>query len=111
SAFVVMAHTNAIYSPPGTGGILLEEPAGGFRIDHDQKFNATTNLQYLFEKRTGAWVALAWRYDSGLVSGAVRSLEDALALTGEQQAAIGFFCGGKAAALDAPLSAQDCTTT
>ena len=24
SAFVVMAHTNAIYSPPGVGGILLE---------------------------------------------------------------------------------------
>ena len=29
SAFVVMAHTNAIYSPPGTGGILLEEACGG----------------------------------------------------------------------------------
>ena len=52
SAFVVMAHTNAIFSPPGTGGILLEEATGDFRIDHDQKFNATTNLQYVFEKRT-----------------------------------------------------------
>src|SRR5262249_42027882 len=54
SAFVVMAHTNAIYSPPGVGGILAEQPEGAFRIDHDQKFNATTNLQYLFDKRTGA---------------------------------------------------------
>ena len=52
SAFVVMAHTNAIYSPPGVGGILLEQPEGDFRIDHDQKFNATTNVQYVFEKRT-----------------------------------------------------------
>ena len=52
SAFVVMAHTNAIFSPPGTGGILLEEPDGDFRIDHDQKFNATTNLQYVFNKRS-----------------------------------------------------------
>ena len=50
SAFVVMAHTNAIFSPPGVGGILLEQPSGDFRIDHDQKFNATTNLQYMFDK-------------------------------------------------------------
>jgi Carboxypeptidase regulatory-like domain len=111
SAFVVMAHTNAIYSPPGVGGILLEQPEGGFRIDHDQKFNATTNLQYLFEKRTGAWAALAWRYDSGLVAGAVASLEDALALTADQQAAIGFFCGNKFATRDAPLTSGTCTTS
>jgi hypothetical protein len=52
-----MAHANAIYSPPGVGGILLEQPEGDFRIDHDQKFNATTNVQYVFEKRTGAWAA------------------------------------------------------
>jgi hypothetical protein len=111
SAFVVMAHTNAIYSPPGVGGILLEQPQGDFRIDHDQKFNATTNLQYLFEKRTGAWAALAWRYDSGLVAGAVASLEDALALTADQQAAIGFFCGSQFATRDAPLTSGTCTTS
>jgi hypothetical protein len=111
SAFVVMAHTNAIYSPPGVGGILLEQPPGDFRIDHDQKFNATTNLQYVFDKSRGTWAALAWRYDSGLVAGSVGSLEDALALTADQQAAIGFFCGGKSAALGAPLTADDCTPT
>jgi len=91
SAFIVMAHTNAVYSPPGVGGILLEQPAGDFRIDHDQKFNSTVNLQYALNKRTGTWAALNWRYDSGLVAGAVGSLEDALALTGDQQAAIGLF--------------------
>jgi hypothetical protein len=111
SAFVVMAHTNAIYSPPGVGGILLEQPAGDFRIDHDQKFNATTNVQYVFEKRTGAWAALSWRYDSGLVAGAVASLEDALALTAEQQAAIGFFCGSQFATRDAPLTSATCTAS
>jgi outer membrane cobalamin receptor len=109
SAFVVMAHTNAIYSPPGVGGLLLEQPEGDFRIDHDQKFNSTTNLQYVFEKRTGAWAALSWRYDSGLVAGAVASLEDALGLTADQQAAIGLFCGSKSAALGSPLTADDCT--
>ena len=111
SAFVVMAHTNAIYSPPGVGGILLEQPEGDFRIDHDQKFNATTNLQYVFEKTRGAWAALAWRYDSGLVAGSVASLEDALALTADQQAAIGFYCGNTFAALGAPLTAAECTTS
>ena len=30
------------------------------------------------------------------------SLEDALALTADQQAAIGFFCGGQVATRDAP---------
>ena len=54
----------------GTGGILLEEASGDFRIDHDQKFNSTANFQYLFSKRIGAWAALSWRYDSGLVAGA-----------------------------------------
>ena len=104
SAFVVMAHTNAIFSPPGSGGILLEEPAGDFRIDHDQKFNSTTNLQYTFDKVRGAWAALSWRYDSGLVAGSVATIEDALALTGDQQAAIGFFCGSTVATREAPIA-------
>jgi hypothetical protein len=111
SAFVVMAHTNAIYSPPGVGGILLEQPEGDFRIDHDQKFNATTNVQYIFEKRTGAWAALSWRYDSGLVAGAVGSLEDALALTADQQTAIGFFCGNQFATRDQALTSATCTSS
>jgi len=111
SAFVVMAHTNAIYSPPGVGGILLEQPEGDFRIDHDQKFNATTNVQYVFEKRTGAWAALSWRYDSGLVAGAVGSLEDALALTADQQAAVGFFCGNQFATRDQALTSATCTAS
>ncbi len=111
SAFVVMAHTNAIFSPPGVGGILLEPASGDFRIDHDQKFNSTTNLQYVFEKRTGAWAALSWRYDSGLVAGAVGSLDDALGLTGDQQAAIGFFCGSQFATREVPLTDANCTTS
>jgi hypothetical protein len=109
SAFVVMAHTNAIFSPPGVGGLLLEQPAGDFRIDHDQKFNATTSLQYTINKASAAWVGLVWRYDSGLVAGAVGSLEDALALTGDQQVAIGFYCGTAVATRDQALTGEDCT--
>jgi hypothetical protein len=104
SAFVVMAHTNAIYSPPGVGGILLSPPPGDFRIDHDQKFNSTTNLQYVVDKTHGAWAALSWRYDSGLVAGSVPDYATALGLTADQQAAIGLFCGSTFATLDAPLA-------
>jgi hypothetical protein len=104
SAFVVLAHTNAIYSPPGNGGVLLQAPPGDFRIDHDQKFNSTVNLQYTINRAAGAWAAISWRYDSGLVAGSVGSVADALALTGDQQAAIGFFCGGIVATRSAPIA-------
>lgn len=104
SAFTVFGHTNAIFSPPGTGGLLVEEPTGDFRIDHDQKFQQTTNVQYVFNKATGAWAALSWRYDSGLVAGSVATIEDALALTPDQQAAIGFFCGSTFATRDHGIS-------
>ena len=99
-----MGHTNAIFSPPGVGGILLEAPAGDFRIDHDQKFNATTNLQYTFDKAHGVWAALSWRYDSGLVAGSVPDYATALTLSGDQQAAIGLFCGSTSATVTAPLT-------
>jgi hypothetical protein len=105
SAFVVVAHTNAIFSPPGNGGVLVEEAAGDFRIDHDQKFNSTTNVQYVFHKRSESWAALSWRYDSGLVAGSVPDYATALALSGDQQAAIGLFCGSTVATPDAPIAA------
>jgi hypothetical protein len=53
SAFVVMAHASAIFSPPGNGGILVEPREGDFRIDHDQKFNSRANVQYTFSKPIG----------------------------------------------------------
>src|SRR6202011_959658 len=56
SAFFVMATTNAIFSPPPTGGIQVVAPPRDFRIDHDQKFNSTTNLQYILSKPLGGWV-------------------------------------------------------
>jgi carboxypeptidase family protein len=105
SAFVVMAHTNAIYSPPGVGGLLLNPPPGDFRIDHDQKFNSTTNLQYTFDKTHGVWGALSWRYDSGLVAGSVPDFATALTLTADQQAAIGLFCGSTLATPTSPITA------
>jgi hypothetical protein len=104
SAFVVMAHTNAIFSPPAAGGVLLTPPPGDFRIDHDQKFNSTTNLQYAFDKAHGAWAALSWRYDSGLVAGSVPDYATALTFTPDQQAAIGLYCGNMFATITAPIT-------
>ena len=98
SAFVVMAHTNAIYFPPGVGGVLLEPrattPGCSFRIDHDQKFNATTNLQYAFNKPRGRMggAELAVRFGPGRQCD--RRRHDLLTLTPAQQAAAGVSCGG-----------------
>jgi carboxypeptidase family protein len=107
SAFTILAHTNAIYSPPGVGGVLLNPPPGDFRIDHDQKFNQTTNVQYTFNKPLGAWAGFVWRYDSGLVASSIGDVNDLLNLTADQQAAIHMSCGGVRATLNAPITACD----
>ena len=60
-------------------------------------------------RKHGPWVAWSWRYDSGLVAGAVGGLDDALALTGAQQLAIGFSCGGKSPSLGTGLTGGQCT--
>lgn len=104
SAFIAFGHTSAIFSPPGVGGILLEDADADFRIDHDQVFQQTTNLQYAFRDRRGTWAAFTWRYDSGLVVGSVPDFATALALTADQQAAIGLFCGSTAATRDVPIT-------
>jgi hypothetical protein len=108
SAFVVMAHTNAIYFPPGIGGVLLtppcDAPGCSFRIDHDQKFNATTSAQYIVDRKTGTWAALAWRYDSGLVASSIGDVNDLLSLSADQQAAAGVSCGSVAATVNSGIT-------
>lgn len=95
SAFTVVGHNRARFFNPENGGILFNSPlpTGVFRIDHDQVFQQTTNLVYQAPGRLGAWGALTWRYDSGLVAGSVPDLATALTLTPDEQAAIGLFCG------------------
>jgi hypothetical protein len=70
TALVVMSGVAARYFPPQVGGVPFLPAPGVFRIDHDEKFNQTTHLQYQPWKR-GPWVAFNWRYDNGLVAGAV----------------------------------------
>jgi carboxypeptidase family protein/TonB-dependent receptor-like protein len=73
TAFVVMSHVSARFFPPTVSGIAPPAPPAVFRIDHDEKFNQTTHLQYQPFKRS-PWVGLNWRYDSGLVAGFVPCL-------------------------------------
>jgi hypothetical protein len=104
-AYTTMGHTRARYFGPEVGGVIFNSPvnASVFRIDHDEPFEQTTNLTYR-RPNNGPWVAFTWRYDSGLVAGAVNSLADALALTADQQAAIGFYCGGQVARPGSPIA-------
>jgi Carboxypeptidase regulatory-like domain len=97
SAFFVAGHTRARFFPPETGGLFFNSdlPEGVFRIDHDQAFQQTAQLQYQFNQLADLkpYIAFTWRYDSGLVAGSVPDFETALTLTPDQQAQIGLFCG------------------
>jgi hypothetical protein len=105
TALVVMSSVAARYFPPQVGGLGVTVGQSGsvFRIDHDEKFNETTHLQYQPWKR-GPWVGFNWRYDSGLVAGAVPDFATALTFDADQQAAIGLFCGNAFATLTSPLT-------
>jgi hypothetical protein len=91
-------------TPAGQGG------TGVFRIDHDETFNSTTHLQYQPWKR-GPWVGFNWRYDSGLVAGALpfgdgTNPVDTSGLTPDQQFQAGLFCGPVAATPTTPISSS-----
>ena len=121
SAFVVMSHVAARFFGPQISGIGTTPTsfgAGGvFRIDHDEGFNETTHLQYQIGKR-GPWIGFNWRYDSGLVAGAIPcaggncangpngddNTVDVSALTPDQQYQAGLFCGSVHATPTTPIS-------
>jgi hypothetical protein len=109
TAYTVLGHTRSRFFNPEIGGLIFNSPlaAGVFRIDHDQAFQQSTHVQYQFPKK-GPWLAFTWRYDSGLVAGSVPDYATALALTADQQAAIGLYCGSTFATLTAPITA--CST-
>jgi Carboxypeptidase regulatory-like domain len=71
SAFVVMSSVAARFFPPQTAGAGATVGATGlpFRIDHDEKFNETTHVQYSLPIARSPWIGFNWRYDSGLVAG------------------------------------------
>jgi len=74
SAFVVMSSVAARFFNPQVGGVGSTPGTPGsnfpFRIDHDERFNQTTHLQYALPFRKSTWFGFNWRFDSGLVAGA-----------------------------------------
>ena len=101
SAYAVMSSVAARFFPPQSAGAGAAPQTGGqpFRIDHDEKFNQTTHVQYQIGKR-GPWAGWNWRYDSGLVAGSVPFAADTTTpvdlsgLTFDQQFEAGIACNG-----------------
>ncbi len=73
SALVVMSSVAArFFEPQSAGaGAVPSGATGVFRIDHDESFNQTMHLQYQTPWKRGPWFGFNWRFDSGLVAGAV----------------------------------------
>jgi Carboxypeptidase regulatory-like domain len=114
TAYSVMGHSRARFFGPESGGILFNNPNGldsyaPFRIDHDQAFEQTTNLNYQPFAR-GPWYSFTWRFDSGLVAGnAPYAINDTTPvsltyLTPDQQQQIELTCGNQRATLTNPLT-------
>ena len=126
SAFVVMSSVAARFFPPQSAGAGASVGQTGlpFRIDHDEKFNQTTHIQYQVPGRRSPWIGFNWRYDSGLVAGATPCYNvtgsntrcggtsttlngqpaiDLSGLTADQEFEAGFVCDGVKASPTMPL--------
>jgi Carboxypeptidase regulatory-like domain len=133
TAQVVFSSVAARFFTPQTSGLgTVPVPPGQsvahvpFRIDHDERFNQTTHVQYQLGSR-GPYIGFNWRYDSGQVAGAAPCygtlalndcpqsttlngqpavfIEDAtgIRLTADQQAQAGFACAGVRATPNHPI--------
>jgi hypothetical protein len=73
SAFNVLSSVSARFFPPqvaGAGATISQNHSVNypFRIDHDEKFNQTTHLQYQIHGKRAPWVGFNWHSDSGAVA-------------------------------------------
>jgi hypothetical protein len=120
TAFFTASNAAARFFNPQVGGLGTDlSGVGAFRIDHDQKFQQTTHIQYQPRKNL-PWIGFNWRYDNGLVAGAVPCFNDTnpnsvcgatsfrvggvpyvdlSGLTPDQQSQAGLTCNGVAATL------------
>jgi hypothetical protein len=72
SARVTMSSVAARFFGPQIGGVGATPgtPVGfAFRIDHDERFNQTTHIEYKMPFRKSMFYSANWKYDSGLVAG------------------------------------------
>jgi hypothetical protein len=109
TAFFTASSAAARFFYPQVGGLGTAPSTGVFRIDHDQRFQQTTHFQYQPVK-TLPWIAFNWRYDNGVVAGAVPFAVDSTTpvdltgLTADQQMQAGLHCGNTFPTLTAPLT-------
>jgi hypothetical protein len=112
SAYFIASSVAARFFPPQSAGAGATPESGGkpFRIDHDEKFNQTSHLQYTYARGkvlNGLWSGFNWRYDSGMVAGALPYAVNAATpvnlsgLTNDEQAEAGLTCNGVKATLAA----------
>ena len=127
SAFVSMSSVAARFFPPQSAGAGATVGQSGypFRIDHDEKFNQTTHVQYQVPGRRGPWVGFNWRFDSGLNAASTPCYNivdpnshcgrfsttlngqpaiDLSSFTADQQFEAGLSCNGVRATLGNPLT-------
>ena len=74
SAYFITSSVAARFYPPQVAGAGATVGQTGlpFRIDHDEKFNQTSHIQYTVPGAkfiSGLWGGFNWRTDSGLVAG------------------------------------------
>ncbi|MBZ5645561.1 MAG: TonB-dependent receptor, partial [Acidobacteriia bacterium] len=125
SAFFTASSVAARFFNPQVGGLGTDlTTVGAFRIDHDQNFQQTTHIQYQ-PRPNLPWIGFNWRYDNGLVAGAVPCFNDTdpnsscgsisfriagvpyvnlSGLSPDQQAQAGLTCNGVGATLAAAFS-------
>jgi hypothetical protein len=122
SAYLVASSVAARFFPPQVSGAGATVGQSGypFRIDHDERFNQTTHIQYQIPGKRSPWFGVNWRYDSGLTAGAVPCYNatglntgcsgtsiliggqpgiDLSGLTADEQHQAGLTCNGVAATL------------
>src|SRR5580658_6424841 len=120
TAFLVTSSVAARFFSPQVAGIGSTPVGFGvFRIDHDERFNETTHLQYQ-PRKTMPWISFNWRFDSGQVAGPAPcaggdcangpngsdTVVDASILTPDQQFQAGLYCGNVYATPTTPISAN-----
>lgn len=76
SAYSNMSSVAARFFPPQVAGAGATVGQTGlpFRIDHDEKFNQESHVQYTLSRGkvwNGLWGGFNWRYDSGMVAGSI----------------------------------------
>jgi hypothetical protein len=102
--YTTLSHTRSRLFGPSVGGLrFAADYAPVARPDHDETLQTTTHVEYRTTKVAGFWTGMTWRYDSGLVAVSVPTYADALQLTGDEQAAMGLYCGSSFAMVSRPI--------